>query len=111
MEIGFKLLLTKPNSNRACNIGLRMLSFPCNQFASEMPEDDGEQMVCHLRSANADVGDVFQKVDVNGENADPLWQYLKHKQTGILGGAIKWYFTKIPGGPERTASGSFCTDH
>lgn len=73
-----------------------MLSFPCNQFASEMPEGDGEEMVCHLRSANADVGDVFKKVDVNGNNADPLWKYLKHKQTGTLGlSAIKWNFTKF----------------
>lgn len=75
--------------------GLRVLSFPCNQFASQMPEADGEEMVCHLKSAHADVGDVFAKIDVNGDNADPLWKYLKHKQTGTLGSSIKWNFTKF----------------
>lgn len=60
-----------------------------------MPEADGEEMVCHLKSANADVGDVFAKVDVNGDNADPVWKYLKHKQTGTLGSSIKWNFTKF----------------
>lgn len=94
--------LTKSNyaqitelKNKYEKAGLRVLSFPCNQFASEMPEADGEEMVCHLRSANADVGDVFKKVDVNGDNAHPLWKYLKHKQGGLLGSAIKWNFTKF----------------
>lgn len=43
--------------------GLKILSFPCNQFGGQMPEADGEEMVCHLKSANADVGDVFEKVN------------------------------------------------
>lgn len=60
-----------------------------------MPEADGEEMVCHLKSANADVGDVFAKIDVNGDKASPLWKYLKHKQGGILGSGIKWNFTKF----------------
>lgn len=82
--------------NKYYDAGLRVLSFPCNQFASEMPEADGEEMVCHLRSANADVGDLFKKVDVNGDNALPLYKYLKHKLTGTLGfSAIKWNFTKF----------------
>lgn len=42
--------------------GLRILSFPCNQFGSQMPEQNGEEMVCHLKAAGADVGDVFAKV-------------------------------------------------
>lgn len=76
--------------------GLRMLSFPCNQFSSEMPQADGEEMVCHLASAKADVGELFKKIDVNGPKASPLWQYLKLKQTGLLGlSAIKWNFTKF----------------
>lgn len=73
-----------------------LLSFPCNQFASQMPQADGEEMVCHLRSAQADVGDVFKKVNVNGDQASPLWKYLKHKQGGLLGfDGIKWNFTKF----------------
>lgn len=75
--------------------GLSILSFPCNQFASQMPVADGEAMVCHLKEANADIGDVFAKVDVNGDKASPLWKYLKHKQTGTLGSGIKWNFTKF----------------
>ncbi|XP_023293325.2 probable phospholipid hydroperoxide glutathione peroxidase isoform X1 [Lucilia cuprina] len=75
--------------------GLKILNFPCNQFGSQMPESDGELMVCHLRDAKADIGDVFQKIDVNGSNAAPLYQYLKAKQTGTLGSGIKWNFTKF----------------
>lgn len=60
-----------------------------------MPEKDGEEMVCHLQKANAKVGDVFEKVDVNGDNAAPLFQFLKKKQGGLLGNAIKWNFTKF----------------
>jgi len=60
-----------------------------------MPEADGEAMVCHLKSANAEFGDVFKKIDVNGDNASPLFKYLKYKQSGILGNALKWNFTKF----------------
>lgn len=61
--------LTKNNYKKLTDLknmyedkGLKILSFPCNQFGGQMPEADGEEMVCHLKSANADVGDVFQKV-------------------------------------------------
>ncbi|XP_065359731.1 uncharacterized protein Gtpx isoform X3 [Calliphora vicina] len=94
--------LTKNNYKKLTDLrekygdkGLKILNFPCNQFGSQMPEGDGEAMVCHLRDAKADIGDVFQKVDVNGSNAAPLYQYLKAKQTGTLGSAIKWNFTKF----------------
>ncbi|XP_055844083.1 uncharacterized protein LOC129910650 isoform X2 [Episyrphus balteatus] len=75
--------------------GLKILNFPCNQFNSQMPEGDGEAMVCHLRDAKADIGDVFQKIDVNGKEAHPLYQYLKDKQSGTLTSGIKWNFTKF----------------
>lgn len=76
-------------------LAFKILSFPCNQFANEMPEADGEEMVCHLKKANANVGDVFKKVDVNGDNAAPLYKYLKKEQGGFLGDSIKWNFTKF----------------
>lgn len=61
-----------------------------------MPEADGEEMVCHLKKANAEVGDVFKKVDVNGSNEAPLYKYLKQQKGGILGlNGIKWNFTKF----------------
>ncbi|XP_055321181.1 uncharacterized protein LOC129577706 [Sitodiplosis mosellana] len=74
---------------------VKILSFPCNQFANEMPEKDGEEMVCHLKKANANVGDVFKKVDVNGAKAAPLYKFLKDKQGGFFGDGIKWNFTKF----------------
>lgn len=61
--------LTKNNYKKLTDLrekygdkGLKILNFPCNQFGSQMPEGDGEAMVCHLRDAKADIGDVFQKV-------------------------------------------------
>lgn len=75
--------------------GLRILAFPCNQFGSQMPEHDGEEMVCHLKNQEADIGDVFAKVNVNGNNVIPLYKYLKEKQSGIFGSLIKWNFTKF----------------
>lgn len=74
---------------------VKILSFPCNQFANEMPEKDGEEMVCHLKKANANVGDVFKKVDVNGDSAAPLFKYLKKEKGGFLSDGIKWNFTKF----------------
>lgn len=38
---------------------------------------------------------MFSKINVNGDGADPLWKYLKHKQGGTLGSFIKWNFTKF----------------
>lgn len=52
-------------------------------------------MVCHLKKANADIGDVFKKVDVNGDTAAPLYKFLKKEQGGFLGDSINWNFTKF----------------
>ncbi|XP_037904339.1 probable phospholipid hydroperoxide glutathione peroxidase isoform X3 [Hermetia illucens] len=102
VNIASKCGLTKNNYQKITQLkekyyeqGLRILSFPCNQFGGQMPEANGEEMVCHLRDAKADVGDVFAKINVNGKDADPLYKYLKHKQGGTLGDAIKWNFTKF----------------
>ncbi|XP_055607543.1 uncharacterized protein LOC129755196 isoform X2 [Uranotaenia lowii] len=102
VNIASKCGLTKGNYEEMTELNkkyegkeFKMLSFPCNQFGSQMPEKDGEEMVCHLRSANADVGDVFAKIDVNGDEADSLYKYLKHKQGGVLGSLIKWNFSKF----------------
>ncbi|XP_017463970.1 PREDICTED: phospholipid hydroperoxide glutathione peroxidase, mitochondrial-like, partial [Rhagoletis zephyria] len=69
VNIASKCGLTKNNYAKLTNLlekyeskGLRILNFPCNQFSSQMPEADGEEMVCHLRDAKANIGDVFQKV-------------------------------------------------
>jgi len=75
--------------------GLRILAFPCNQFAGQMPEADGDEMVCHLKKDNYDIGDVFAKINVNGDDAIPLYKYLKEKQSSIFGNFIKWNFSKF----------------
>lgn len=60
-----------------------------------MPESDGDEMVCHLQKQQAEFGDIFAKINVNGDSAIPLYKFLKEKQTGFLGSAIKWNFTKF----------------
>ncbi|XP_035780154.1 probable phospholipid hydroperoxide glutathione peroxidase isoform X1 [Anopheles albimanus] len=102
VNIASKCGLTKGNyaeltelSEKYADKEFKILSFPCDQFGGQMPEKDGEEMVCHLRSAKANVGDVFAKIKVNGDEADPLYKYLKHKQGGILGDSIKWNFSKF----------------
>ncbi|EDV95891.1 probable phospholipid hydroperoxide glutathione peroxidase isoform X1 [Drosophila grimshawi] len=102
VNIASKCGLTKNNYQKLTDLkekygerGLTILNFPCNQFGSQMPEADGEAMVCHLRDSKADIGEVFAKVDVNGDNAAPIYKYLKAKQTGTLGSGIKWNFTKF----------------
>ena len=75
--------------------GLVILGFPCNQFGRQEPgsESDIEEF-CQL---NYGVSfPMFAKIDVNGDDADPLFKYLKKSQKGILGSEkIKWNFTKF----------------
>lgn len=73
--------------------GLKILAFPCNQFANQEPGDAAE--ICSFISSKNIKFDVFEKVNVNGGDAHPLWKYLKHKQGGTLGDFIKWNFTKF----------------
>lgn len=73
--------------------GLRILAFPCNQFAGQEP-GDAEQICSFAASKNVNF-DIFEKVNVNGEDAHPLWKYLKSKQGGTFGDFIKWNFTKF----------------
>ena len=74
--------------------GFEILDFPCNQFASQAPENDQE--IDSSRTLNFGTKfDRFQKIDVNGENEDPLYTFLKKEEGGILGGKIKWNFTKF----------------
>jgi glutathione peroxidase len=74
--------------------GLAILGFPCNQFGGQEPGDAGEiKEFCKL---NYGVSfDMFAKVKVNGEEAHPLFKYLKDKLPGMPGKAIKWNFTKF----------------
>ena len=74
--------------------GLEILGFPCNQFAHQAPEN--EQEIASFCSLKYNVNFTqFAKIDVNGENAHPLYVWLKEQKTGTFGSAIKWNFTKF----------------
>ena len=98
--------------------GLEILDFPCNQFGHQAPGSDDEIHQFCTAKYNTTF-DQFAKVEVNGENADPLWNYLKEqdleekvtgglknkaamkavekiaKSTGSEKGLIRWNFTKF----------------
>ncbi|TLG78555.1 glutathione peroxidase [Methylocystis sp. B8] len=75
--------------------GLVVLGFPCNQFGAQEPGSEKE--IASFCSANYDVTfPLFAKIDVNGDNAHPLYRLLKREAPGILGSeAIKWNFAKF----------------
>lgn len=77
------------------NSGLEILAFPCNQFGAQEPGDAEE--IKSFCSLTYDVSfPLFAKVDVNGSNTAPVYEYLKDSLPGLLGiKAIKWNFTKF----------------
>ena len=74
--------------------GFSVLGFPCNQFGGQEP-GDAAQIGQFCASNYAISFPMFAKIDVNGHNAHPLYQYLKSEKTGLLGASIKWNFTKF----------------
>lgn len=75
--------------------GFEILAFPCNQFGSQEPGTATEiQEFCQL---NYKVSfPMFEKIEVNGNDAHPLYDYLKSQAKGLLGSkSIKWNFTKF----------------
>ncbi len=75
--------------------GVLVLGFPCDQFGHQEPGSDSEiEQFCSL---NFNVNfPMFKKIEVNGDNTDPLFDYLKHQAPGVLGTQkIKWNFTKF----------------
>lgn len=77
------------------NRGFEVLGYPCNQFGAQEPGDAEE--IKNFCSLTYDVTfPLSAKIAVNGEEADPLWKYLKSQQAGLMGSrAIKWNFTKF----------------
>jgi glutathione peroxidase len=75
--------------------GFSVLAFPCNQFGAQEPGSAEE--IAEFCSLNYQISfPLFAKVDVNGDDASPLWAYLKLKKPGLLGSTtIKWNFTKF----------------
>jgi len=74
--------------------GFSVLGFPCNQFGSQEP-GDARQIEQFCASNYAITFPMFAKIEVNGHNAHPLYQYLKNEKSGLLGASIKWNFTKF----------------
>ncbi|XP_031632057.1 probable phospholipid hydroperoxide glutathione peroxidase [Contarinia nasturtii] len=81
--------------NKKYNEKLRILVFPCNRFGGQMPETDGEEMLCHFKRWNAAPGQILAKVNVNGNSAIPLYKYLKKELKGSIGPDIEWNFVKF----------------
>jgi glutathione peroxidase len=75
--------------------GLVVLGFPCNQFGGQEP-GTADQIASFCSTTYDVTFPIMAKVDVNGDNADPLYVWLKKEKPGLLGiGAIKWNFTKF----------------
>ena len=74
--------------------GFSVLGFPCNQFGGQEP-GDARQIEQFCTSNYAVTFPMFAKIDVNGNDAHPLYQYLKNAKSGLLGPSIKWNFTKF----------------
>jgi glutathione peroxidase len=75
--------------------GFEILGFPCDQFGHQEPGDEAQ--IKQFCSLTYDVTfPMFAKIEVNGDQAHPLYQYLKREQPGVLGTqSIKWNFTKF----------------
>ena len=75
--------------------GLVILGFPCNQFGNqESGSSDEIEEFCQINYGVT--FPLFEKIEVNGKNAHPIFKFLKEKQSsGIFGSKIKWNFTKF----------------
>lgn len=75
--------------------GFEVLAFPCNQFGAQEPgTSEAIENFCDISFKTT--FPLFEKIEVNGNGAHPLYTFLKQEQKGILGtGMIKWNFTKF----------------
>ena len=74
--------------------GFEILDFPCNQFAGQAPGTNDEiHEFCFSRFGTT--FKQFAKINVKGKDAEPLYQFLKKQQGGVMGAEIKWNFTKF----------------
>ena len=75
--------------------GLEILGFPCNQFKGQ--ESGTNEEIQFFCTEKYDVSfNVFNKIDVNGKDADPFYNFLKNERPGIMGTKnIKWNFSKF----------------
>ncbi|GAB3774857.1 glutathione peroxidase [Nocardioides ginsengisegetis] len=74
--------------------GFSVLGFPCDQFGGQEPGSEDE--IASFCERNFGVSfPLFAKVDVNGDNAHPVFQWLRKQKSGLLGNKIRWNFTKF----------------
>ncbi|MDQ6641993.1 MAG: glutathione peroxidase [Actinomycetota bacterium] len=74
--------------------GLVVLGFPCNQFGGQEP-GEAEEIGSFCEQNYGVSFPMFEKVDVNGDDAHPLYKWLRDQKSGLLGSKIKWNFTKF----------------
>ncbi len=75
--------------------GLVVVGFPCNQFGGQDPGSNAEIGTFCQKNYGVSFA-MMEKIDVNGNQAHPLFQWLKQKAPGLLGSeSIKWNFTKF----------------
>ena len=81
--------------------GLVVLGFPCDQFGHQEPGDEAQ--IADFCQLNYGVSfPMFAKVEVNGDDAHPLYRWLRSEKGGLLGDRIKWNFTKFLVAPDGT---------
>lgn len=74
--------------------GFEVLGFPCDQFGHQEPGSDEEIHSFCERNFGVTFP-LFKKIEVNGDNTHPVFEYLKKNAPGLLGQRIKWNFTKF----------------
>lgn len=75
--------------------GVEVLGFPCNQFGAQEP-GSADEIGTFCEKNYGVTFPLFDKIDVNGDSAHPLFKHLKHEAPGLMGTeAIKWNFTKF----------------
>ncbi|WP_295701744.1 glutathione peroxidase [Lapillicoccus sp.] len=74
--------------------GFTVLGFPCDQFGGQEPGNDTEIASFCKKNFGVDFP-LFSKIEVNGDKAHPLYQWLRSQKGGLLGSKIKWNFTKF----------------
>ena len=80
--------------DRFAEKGFTVLGFPCDQFAHQEPGSD-EEIATFCQRNYGVTFPMFSKIDVNGSDAHPLFQWLRSERPGRMGSAIKWNFTKF----------------
>lgn len=91
---GLEKLYKKVTSDESCKNDFVILGFPCNQFGGQDPGDNDTIQAFCLSNFGVSFP-VLGKTEVNGGNAEPLFEWLKSEQPGILGmKRVKWNFEK-----------------